>query len=105
MIKLTRFLRNSMYIKGHGQPVWVNPAFIAALDAGTASVVRTEEHAKAPVLTRPNEPFTFVGLAFSAGEDGAGYDVQETPEEILRMLHFWRQDQIIADRDALGVRR
>lgn len=102
MIKLTAwYYMRHLPNNSHGKALWVAPDKIAFMEVMERTVVLSEEDLKKPIGKRPVETYTLIGFA-ACGHDAEplSFCVQETPEEIFRIIYFWRQDQL-TDRRAM----
>lgn len=97
-IKLTRWYTYRYQYDFHGQPVWINPEKILSMIQLTKAVFHTVEDTKIPTKDRQTELYTLIALT-SGGEDPETWEVQETPDQIERLVGYanendirWRQD-------------
>lgn len=71
------------------EPVWINPKLICSMHYHRVVGSRNEQGANGPMV-----PLTSITFAAAYAEDQVGITVCETPEQVLKALHYWYIDNI-----------
>lgn len=71
------------------EPVWVNPELICSMHYHEVIGSRNANGVMGPKVR-----MTSITFAAAYAEDQVGLTVCETPEQILKIIHFWKLDNV-----------
>lgn len=88
MMQLTGYIRPQAGAEYTTSLVWVNPRLIAHMSTYEAYSARSVSG----TWDSPKIPVTSICFAAALANEQIGVSVVETPEQILKALHYWEID-------------